>query len=325
MKKSFVFVVFFIFVSDFLFSLDFSITPFSAISFGTIEEKLYNNSNEYVISLLEWEEKPLVDLGVKFDIKHNNFFAGVNFAYSLPFGCGKMYDSDYDHDLKYIYSINENNTKLNLGGEIFAGYTLFQNDKFSISPVIQINLSYKNLNASNGYGWNGSTSKTGESTNVSWDDPKAVYIQKGKLSDTEITLKNFTLFFGLNMQYYFSKNFFCSLSAFCSPYAYTYFLDDHKDNFAASRGYSLVHQTMTESGDYFSDFLFGFTCSYLIKENQMISAGIKFYSDQNDKTITYAKGRITSLSYTDEFIKKAQASQISYTSFSFNINYSFLF
>ena len=78
--------------------------------FGKLGEYLYDSSDSYICSYLEWEEKSLWFFGLDAGLEHNNFQFDVAFDYTLPLACGKMYDSDWNEDgLKHTYSIFESN------------------------------------------------------------------------------------------------------------------------------------------------------------------------------------------------------------------------
>ncbi|MBP5568393.1 MAG: hypothetical protein J6X54_04145 [Treponema sp.] len=325
MKKKLFALITALTLSNFLFALDFKITGYTGLSFGTIEEELYASKARYLVSYLEWEEKPLVDLGAIFQVNHSLFFANLNVTTALPLNCGNMYDSDYDSSKQYLYSINQNKAGLNLQGDFFTGIKALTVDDFTLSPVIGLSLYYKNFTASNGYSWNGSENKTGITGNVPWDSPQAVFVPQGKLSDVEITMKNLTAWLGFSFEYKFLENFYCSFGAFVSPYAYTWFLDDHKDNFVEAHGKSHAHQTMTETENFFTDFLLEFKAAWNFLPDQVLSLCVKYYVDNNDKSVTWVNGYINKDSTALEFIPIGQPSQIRFSKFSVYVGYSYLF
>ena len=325
MKKKLFALITALTLSNFLFALDFKITGYTGLSFGTIEEELYASKARYLVSYLEWEEKPLVDLGAIFQVNHSLFFANLNVTTALPLNCGNMYDSDYDSSKQYLYSINQNKAGLNLQGDFFTGIKALTVDDFTLSPVIGLSLYYKNFTASNGYSWNGSENKTGITGNVPWDSPQAVFVPQGKLSDVEITMKNLTAWLGFSFEYKFLENFYCSFGAFVSPYAYTWFLDDHKDNFVEAHGKSHAHQTMTETENFFTDFLLEFKAAWNFLPDQVLSLCVKYYVDNNEKSVTWKNGYINDMASYIEFAPSGQPSRIRSSRGSVYVGYSYLF
>lgn len=325
MKKKLFALITALTLSNFLFALDFKITGYTGLSFGTIEEELYASKARYLVSYLEWEEKPLVDLGAIFQVNHSLFFANINLTTALPLNCGNMYDSDYDSTKQYLYSINQNKAGLNIQGDFFTGIKALTVDDFTLSPVIGLSLYYKNFTASNGYSWNGSENKTGITGNVPWDSPQAVFVPQGKLSDVEITMKNLTAWLGFSFEYKFLEKFYCSFGAFVSPYAYTWFLDDHKDNFVEVHGFSKSCQKMTEAENFFTDFLFEFKAGWFFTQNQVLTLCFKCYFDNNQKSKTWVNGYINEDLTALEYIPTSQPTHITSKSFSIWVGYSYLF
>ena len=84
------------------------IGPSVGVSWGEFGEYLYDSSDTYVCSKLLWEAKPLYNVGLNAGVERGKFLFEINQDFSLPLSCGKMYDSDFEKDLCFNYSINEN-------------------------------------------------------------------------------------------------------------------------------------------------------------------------------------------------------------------------
>ena len=71
----------------------FSIAPRFSFTYGELTEILYGYDNE-IVSRLDWEQKPLLNLGLEADIFIKDFTINSLFDFSLPAGTSYMYDSD---------------------------------------------------------------------------------------------------------------------------------------------------------------------------------------------------------------------------------------
>ena len=242
-----------------LSNFSFSITPNTSIVFGTHDEKFYSSIIEKnVVSDLEWKIQPLWKIGINADVAINNFMISIGIAYALPLNCGEMHDSDFDpfSGMKYCYSINELKSNLNLNTNFDLSYKLNLSNLFYISPKVSVHYYYDNFYASNGYGWYGQENST--RPEVSWDDPRATYYEKGALGTVDFYRHSFFSFLGVALGFEYQR-FSTDVEFLFSPYAYFYTMDHH---LSKNAGY---HFKQIQEG-YFSHIFISGRVSYKITQ-----------------------------------------------------------
>ena len=72
------------------------ITPHTGVTFAQVDEILYDSNGEQC-SLLEWEEKPVIDAGVSLDFLIKRFLITTDFEFSFLAGDSKMTDTDWNN------------------------------------------------------------------------------------------------------------------------------------------------------------------------------------------------------------------------------------
>ena len=234
MKKG-LFIFIYILTTLNLFSLDFFIAPYTGVMFGKLGEYLYDSSDSYICSYLEWEEKPLCFIGLDAGLEHNNFQFDVAFDYTLPLACGKMYDSDWNEDgIKHTYSIFESNKNtLGLNTIINTQYSFPVTENFNITPALQLQYNYYSFEARNGIGYYGSEAYTGQ-PDVWWNDESA---KKYRVSGIDYLRHTFFTWIGCNFDYNFGKHSI-GLGLFVAPFTYTSAIDYHTDEKNLGRDFS---------------------------------------------------------------------------------------
>lgn len=234
MKKG-LFIFIYILTTLNLFSLDFFIAPYTGVMFGKLGEYLYDSSDSYICSYLEWEEKPLCFIGLDAGLEHNNFQFDVAFDYTLPLACGKMYDSDWNEDgIKHTYSIFESNKNtLGLNTIINTQYSFPVTENFNITPALQLQYNYYSFEARNGIGYYGSEAYTGQ-PDVWWNDESA---KKYRVSGIDYLRHTFFTWIGSNFDYNFGKHSI-GLGLFVAPFTYTSAIDYHTDEKNLGRDFS---------------------------------------------------------------------------------------
>ena len=295
---------FILFISQTLFSLDFFIAPYTGVMFGKLGEYLYDSSDSYICSYLEWEEKPLCFIGLDAGLEHNNFQFDVAFDYTLPLACGRMYDSDWNEDgIKHTYSIFESNKNtLGLNTIINTQYSFPVTENFNITPALQLQYNYYSFEARNGIGYYGSEAYTGQ-PDVWWNDESA---KKYRVSGIDYLRHTFFTWIGSNFDYNFGKHSI-GLGLFVAPFTYTSAIDYHTDEKNLGRDYSL--QEIQYS--YFDRFKINYNYKYNF--NQKITLFINSDFLYGFKS----KGHINTTYFTGRWHRIGQKSGCDFTNFIF--------
>lgn len=240
--------------------------------YGQLGEYLYDSSDSYICSYLEWEEKPLWFIGLDAGLEHNNFQFDVAFDYTLPLACGKMYDSDWNEDgIKHTYSINDNTNLLGINTALDFGYKIKLNSIFCITPIFDVNYSFYSFLANNGHGWYGGSNVTGYADDVSWDSttPPAKYYKK--LSRVSYYRHTVNFYAGVKISAFFSEKNNIALGLFVNPYTYTSAYDYHYDD--SNNGYDYFMQPIQNSS--FNNLKINFAYNYLLKNNLTIFTAVQ--------------------------------------------------
>ena len=295
---------FILFISQTLFSLDFFIAPYTGVMFGKLGEYLYDSSDSYICSYLEWEEKPLCFIGLDAGLEYNNFQFDVAFDYTLPLACGKMYDNDWNEDgIKHTYSIFESNKNtLGLNTIINTQYSFPVTENFNITPALQLQYNYYSFEARNGIGYYGSEAYTGQ-PDVWWNDESA---KKYRVSGIDYLRHTFFTWIGSNFDYNFGKHSI-GLGLFVAPLTYTSAIDYHTDEKNLGRDYSL--QEIQYS--YFDRFKINFDYGYELNQK------ITFYINSNFLYGFNSKGHINTTYFTGRWHRIGQKSGCDFTNFIF--------
>lgn len=239
-KKIFLlFTIFFLFAfSSFSNSkkINFSVTPYSGFTFGSVGEYLYSSDDSFIISELDWNEK-LFNVGLDANIEYKNFYFGIDFLYFIPSKNGSMFDSDFLKNQKEVYKANycifQNTSILSLDADAKLGYKI-QIKKIKLIPEARFRYSTRNFKAINGYGWFGDSSITGRNDDYEWDSPFSRYAYK--VSDIQYRRDTFYTFLGLQVEIDFC-NFEISFGIFTSPFTKTLYSDHHLDQKKNTDGY----------------------------------------------------------------------------------------
>ncbi len=246
-----------------------SIEPILSTTFGKYGEYVFSSSDKYLLSYLEWQQLPLIKMGINSSISINNLSFSTRFSYGLPLKCGKMYDSDWNENgIKTTYSISNNYAIYNYDFSIGLSYKF--NFKY-ISLIPEINYKYYNdyFQSNDGEGWYGRDiySKTGKT--VSWDSPDARHYRK--LSRIELKRESNYLFLGLSLTgTIFSKIDF-AIATFIAPFAYVYNSDLHLDDNGTGKDFYL---NSTQNA-YFSRFMEKVSFTYKINKRISIPINIE--------------------------------------------------
>lgn len=327
-KNKHFFVLVFMMISFSVFAFDggFEAGVSSGVSFATLEEKLYSSENsEALASLLEWEEKPSYFFGFDFGVRYKRLHFAFNNTFDMPVKSGMMEDRDFEGELCFNYSINENITHFSYNGQISLSYDAYRGFRAIFSPELTCNIIYDKRSSENGYGWYGAAKNSSTGTTVSWDSPYAKEIVQGKLSGIDLERFNFSAFVGFNLLLNLNENFQLGINAKVSPYAYTKLTDTHRDDFEAVHAVSRSHTSIYQMTDYFEDYILTFSMKYKLTDNSFLSFNTQCYWDNTNKVQTYIKGYLSQYSMYDHFIELDQKSSADYFRCRFWIEYLFKF
>ena len=154
MKRLISTILFLLLTSTFCFCLSdfqFSVAPRVSLSFGELNEILYGY-DDTIISQLDWEQKPFLDIGIKSEITFKNFLVSASFDYSFPAGTSYMYDSDWDDGKKYSFTTHPLETAKRINTELTLGYKIETPMKIEVIPEIQFNYIFSDFEAGIGSG-----------------------------------------------------------------------------------------------------------------------------------------------------------------------------
>ena len=263
-----------IFISSLFFCIStassesaFELSPYSKLSFGSLKEYIFvseENQKDSKISLLEWQEMPLLQVGLMTEGIFNLFHLKADFSYAIPVECGSMYDSDFLmlNDVKTNYSIHENTAALCFDAKISLEYDFYLQKDFAISPIVQAHYSHRFFEARNGYGWYGD--------NIPWYDDSAHYYPDGTFVLAGIDYKRQTLytFAGFVLKILSIKDAQINLAFMLSPYTYSYADDCHYLNkkMTESKHFVYYNNIFLERFQTQMDFSYRFSkhCSYFL-------------------------------------------------------------
>lgn len=154
MKKIFCLAILFLLLPLLAFAQNnfhFSLAPQVSLSFGELTELLYYNDGT-LVSQLDWEQKPLLNLGVKACCQYKDFIVAADFDYSLPLGTSNMYDSDWENNVKYSFTEHPLESSKNIDTSLSLAYQIRTTQKIHVIPTLQFNYIYTDFEAANGSG-----------------------------------------------------------------------------------------------------------------------------------------------------------------------------
>lgn len=187
----------------------------------------YFESPDRLKSRLDWESDYLFNLGLAVGIKIRGWEFFLSSQFSLPFECGKMYDSDWKTPgMKTNYSTSDLYTAFGNDSLLGIKYNFpleKTHTKFYFSPEIIISNSYIRYNAKSTIGWCGDISHTHLSQDYPWDSP---YATKWRKYGIDLTNNITCLFAGLEVSNY-TGAFITKAGLLFSPYIYIFSIDHH--------------------------------------------------------------------------------------------------
>lgn len=156
MKRLLPTLLFLILTAPLCFSMEdfhFSVAPRFSFTYGKLTELLYDSyGSEIIVSQLEWEQKPLFNLGIEADISFKNLIINSIFDFSVPIETSYMYDSD-DFNGDYIFdkcSKHPIGKTTNLNTELTIMYKLPVSYIITVFPLLNFQYLYNDFEAEEG-------------------------------------------------------------------------------------------------------------------------------------------------------------------------------
>lgn len=242
MKKSLalLFISFLFLIPVYSQQLKFDAGLNAGLTYGDLGEYIYSSGERFIISYLQWEEKPVYFLGFEGGVQYKDFGVSTDVKFDLPGNCGHLYDSDWNSNgLKTIYSIHDNNLIWGIDAIISFFYDFTPANNFTITPEFQVEYEFVKFQSAIGTQWNGSGSSDSTDDDVSWDDPLA---KKNGASRIGYYRHTGFLFTGLKFRYDFTPDFSVMSGFYIAPFIYTSALDHHFDDRPGKdAGYYMQH------------------------------------------------------------------------------------
>lgn len=231
----------------------FSISPRLSFTYGELTELLYGYDDE-LVSQLDWEQKPLFNLGLCASANYKNIIVSADFDYSLPLNGSYMYDSDFEDGERYSLTKHPIINSKNLDTSLTAAYQIDVNSKIAVIPELQFNYIYTAFEAGIGSG-----TRRGRDIRVYGIDYKR---------------HSFFIFTGLSLKFQPATAFIITTDFLAAPWNYQDSYDYHhgKNHPFSSNDVQYGFFTKYKTGiktdfildkilslQLFTDFLFGFS------------------------------------------------------------------
>ena len=153
MKKTIPAILFILLINSLCFGQNdfhFSLAPRLSLTVGELTELLYNGDE--IVSQLDWEQKPLLGLGLSASANYKKLIISADFDYSSPVNTSYMYDSDWEGDVKYSLTKHPIESCKNIDTALTAAYQIPVTSKITVSPALQFNYLYNDFKAGIGSG-----------------------------------------------------------------------------------------------------------------------------------------------------------------------------
>ena len=250
MKKFFSFTIILILTSSLFWAQDlkFSIAPKFSFTYGEITELLYTADGKVLNSELNWEQKPLFDIGLEAKAEIKNILLSADFDFSVPIGTSYMYDSDWDDGEKWSFTKHPIEVSQNLNAQGSLGYRFEATSKISVIPQFQFHYMYSAFEAGNGSGTR--------------------YGREIKTYGIDYSRHTFMILVGSMAEAQLTQNFSIGAGFFTAPWIYQHGFDYH-------HGVDNPYYTIDTQTDHFSKFKASLSAEYDV--DSIFSIG--FFSD----------------------------------------------
>ena len=295
-KKQLAFPLIFL-INTSLFAINnfsFCITPHAGITFAQVDEILYDSNGEQC-SLLEWEQKPVVDAGCTLDFQLNRFLISTDFEASFLAGDSKMTDTDWSNGQKYSVTVHPLEASKNFDTSIMFAYQINSQkcQWFTLQPELQLEYKYIDFDAGNGKG-------------VRYDRNIKVY-------GVDLTRYSFFVFTGIKGIAEIGNRFNIAAEFLFAPYTYQDEKDFHK-------GVKNPFTSIEIQKGYFSKFKAGLSAGIKLNEKLAVNLFSQVLFGTKDK------GDFYSNYYTEKITKfDDQQSGTNIFAFKFGVSTSYLF
>ncbi len=280
----------------------FSLAPRMSFTYGEVTELLYDDDNsQTLVSQLNWEQKPLFNIGVESEFLIKNFMISAIFDYSFPLETSYMYDfDDFTGDAIFDKcSKHPIERTINLTTELSLAYKLECSSAITIIPLLNFQYLYNKFEAGKG---------------------SILYGQRtqGKKYGNKIDYSRQSVFFfsGAGVKFFPVNKFFIAFSFLISPWGYQYAIDYHHGSGKTS-GYPY------SCYDYITSFFS--KCKFMLSGNYIICSklSVQLFSDF---TIGFPdKGSCYTDQYSDEIylLSRKSGAAINYIKSGFSLKLIF--
>ena len=238
------------------------ITPHVGVTFAQVDEILYDTNGKQC-SLLEWEQKPVIDAGFSLDFQINKFLLSTDFECSILAGASKMTDTDWDNGEKYSVTVHPLLDSKNIDTSIMLAYNInsLKSQCFTFQPELQLEYKYIDFDAGNGKG-------------VRHDRNIKVY-------GVDLTRHSFFVFTGIKGIAEIGTRFSIEAEFLIAPYTYQYEIDYHK-------GVKNPFTSIEIQNGYFSKFKAGLTAGIKLDNKLTINLFSQVLFGTTDKGDFYS-------------------------------------
>lgn len=232
----------------------FSLAPRFSFTYGELTELLYDDDDsQTLVSRLDWEQKPLFNIGLEAGFSYKNFLLSAAFDYSFPLGTSYMYDSDWEDGEKFSFTKHPLADSKNINTELSFAYELAATNKLSVIPELQFNYIYSDFKADRGSG-----TRYGRSIRV---------------YGVDYNRHSFIIFTGLSVKAEVIEKIFFKTAFFAAPWLYQDCFDYHHGVKHPFSSRDILYASFTKykidfacdfiynrqlSLELFTSFLFGF-------------------------------------------------------------------
>lgn len=270
MKKTLFALAFFLLPASLSFcesAFHFSFAPRFSLTLGELNEILYDSYDD-IKSQLDWEQKPLVNIGLEASANYRNIIFSAAFDYSTPAGTSYMYDSDWDGGQKYSFTKHPMTSAKNIYTEAALAYEIKTPVKLSVIPELQFNYIYSDFEAGRGSG-----------------------IRSGreiKVYGIDYNRHSFFIFAGLSVKAQITPAFILKTAFFTAPWNYHKCFDYH-------HGVKHPFSTLEFQSGHFTKYKIKVSTQFIADKNLSIELFSDIIFGLPDKGIFYTDYYSTSM------------------------------
>lgn len=272
MKKTHTFLFIIFFISIFCHAkikTSLSLSPHIGFTFGQLDEILYAPDGS-MCSLLEWEEKALLNIGLSANFSIERFLISSSFEYGIKTATSYMQDTDWTGEIKYSYTKHPIENLYEVNTQLAVAYNLFPEGRIELSPKLEVQYLFNSFNAGKGSG-------------IRYDRAIKVY-------GIDYTKHSLFIFTGIDFKVKINRLISIQNDFLISPYLYQYAIDFH-------HGVNNPFTSIEIQNGFFSKFKINTALSFKCTNNFTIDlyTNVLFGSE--------TKGPFYSNYYTEEITK----------------------